>query len=173
MIRRHYLVEIKRVKELPLSTLLPPHHGPLPRITSQSDGITVRPWSQREFCNTFPPKADMAAHFMSTRPGKRRQNLRWPSYGSGISGTNAVCEANCVGIATLSSFPAQRLDLRKNAAPTEYLPFRVPGPPQKKAAAGREDTGDSSCAPSQESRPLHCSRTMPRKPRMRRCRLQA
>src|SRR6201993_2452141 len=55
MIRRHYLVEIKRVKELPLSTLLPPHHGPLPRITSQSDGITVRPWSQREFCNTFTP----------------------------------------------------------------------------------------------------------------------
>jgi len=26
MIRRHYLVEIKRVKELPLSTLSPPHH---------------------------------------------------------------------------------------------------------------------------------------------------
>src|ERR1700752_3154183 len=59
-------------------------------------------------------EADMAARFMSTRPGKRRQNLRWPSYGSGISGTNAVCEANCVGIATLSSFRAQRLDLRKN-----------------------------------------------------------
>src|ERR1700746_1192861 len=59
MIRRHYLVEIKCVKELPLSTLLPPHHGPLPRITSQSDGITVRPWSQREFCNTFLVKADM------------------------------------------------------------------------------------------------------------------
>src|ERR1700757_3682140 len=59
MIRRHYLVEIKCVKELPLSPLLPPHHGPLPRITSQSDGITVRPWSQREFCNTFPLKADI------------------------------------------------------------------------------------------------------------------
>src|SRR5262245_5558220 len=59
MIRRHYLVEIKRVKELPLSTLSPPHHGPLPRITSQSDGITVRPWSQREFCNTFSLKADI------------------------------------------------------------------------------------------------------------------
>jgi hypothetical protein len=58
MIRRHYFVEIKRVKELPLSTLSPPHHGPLPRITSQSDGITVRPWSQREFCNTFGGKAD-------------------------------------------------------------------------------------------------------------------
>jgi len=38
----------------------------------------------------LPPKADMAAHFMSTRPGRRRQNLRWPSYGSGISGTNAI-----------------------------------------------------------------------------------
>src|SRR5262249_18123018 len=30
MIRRHYLVEIKRVKELLLSTLSPPHHGPTP-----------------------------------------------------------------------------------------------------------------------------------------------
>src|SRR5215471_1028421 len=59
MIRRHYIVEIKRVKELPLSALSPPHHGPLPRITSQSDGITVRLWSQREFCNTFGGKADM------------------------------------------------------------------------------------------------------------------
>jgi hypothetical protein len=34
MIRRHHLVEIKRVKELPLSTLSPTHHGPLPRITA-------------------------------------------------------------------------------------------------------------------------------------------
>jgi hypothetical protein len=32
----HYLVEIKRVKELALPTFLPPHHGPLPRITSHS-----------------------------------------------------------------------------------------------------------------------------------------
>src|SRR5262249_32354812 len=30
MIRRHYLVEIKRVKELLLSTLSPPHHGSTP-----------------------------------------------------------------------------------------------------------------------------------------------
>ena len=142
-------------------------------------GISIRPMSASGHNRTFgdvgsmsglPPKADLAAHFMSTRPGKRRQNLRWPSYGSGIAGTNAVCQANCVGIATLSSFPAKRLDLRKNAASTEYLPFRVPGPPQKKAAADREDTGDSSCAPSEESRPLHCSRTMPRKPRTRWCR---
>src|SRR5262249_858773 len=59
MISRHHLVEIKRVKELPLSTLSPPHHGPLPRITSQSDGIRVRTRSQQEFCNTFPPKADL------------------------------------------------------------------------------------------------------------------
>src|SRR5262249_20150488 len=59
MVRRHHLVEIKRVKQLPLSTLSPPHHGPLPRITSQSDGITVRPRSQREFCNTFGGKADI------------------------------------------------------------------------------------------------------------------
>src|SRR5262249_38596959 len=57
MIRGHYLVEIKRIKELALSTLSPPHHGPLPRITAQSDGITVRPSSQREFCNTFPPES--------------------------------------------------------------------------------------------------------------------
>src|SRR5260370_33489851 len=78
----------------------------------------------------------------------------WPSYGSGISGTNASCQANCVGIAALTSFPAKKLDFRKNAPPTEYLPFRVLGPPQKKAAAGREDTGDSSSAPSEESRPF-------------------
>src|SRR6202008_2154850 len=72
----HYVVEIKRVKELPLSTLLPPHHGPLPRITSQSDGITVRPWSQREFCNTFSPKADRRpGRFMSTRPSTTLADL--------------------------------------------------------------------------------------------------
>src|SRR5262249_23860446 len=58
MISRHYLVEIKRVKELPLSTLSLPHHGPLPRITSQSDGITARPWSQRDYCNSLRGKAD-------------------------------------------------------------------------------------------------------------------
>src|SRR5262249_61522705 len=33
MISRHYLVEIKHVKEFALSTLSPPHHGSLPRIT--------------------------------------------------------------------------------------------------------------------------------------------
>jgi hypothetical protein len=33
MISRHHLVEIKRVKELPLSTRSLPHHEPLPRIT--------------------------------------------------------------------------------------------------------------------------------------------
>src|SRR5262249_24240876 len=32
MISRHHLVEIKCVKELPLSTLSLPHHGLLPRI---------------------------------------------------------------------------------------------------------------------------------------------
>ena len=37
----------------------------------------------------------------------------WPSYGSGISGTNAICRANCVGIATLTSFPAKKLNLPK------------------------------------------------------------
>ena len=36
MIRRHHLVEIERVKELTLSALSPPHHRPLPRITSRS-----------------------------------------------------------------------------------------------------------------------------------------
>src|SRR4029077_4025535 len=34
MIRRHHLVEIKRVKELTLSAPSPSHHRPLPRITS-------------------------------------------------------------------------------------------------------------------------------------------
>jgi hypothetical protein len=34
MIGRHYLVEIKRVKELALSTLAPTHHGPPPRFVA-------------------------------------------------------------------------------------------------------------------------------------------
>src|ERR1700720_4498784 len=34
MIWWHHLVEIKRIKELALSTLLPPHHRPLPRIAT-------------------------------------------------------------------------------------------------------------------------------------------
>src|SRR5258707_10492254 len=48
MIRRHHLVEIKRVKELALSTLSPPHHGLLPRITVSvrrnhgSSGVSTR-----------------------------------------------------------------------------------------------------------------------------------
>src|SRR5205809_2730246 len=59
MIRRHHLVEFKRIKELALSTLSSPHHGHRSRdSSSHPDGITVHPPSQREFCNTFPPKAD-------------------------------------------------------------------------------------------------------------------
>src|SRR5258708_39914149 len=48
MIRRHHLVEIKRVKELGLSTLSPPHQGLLPRITISvrrnhgSSGVSTR-----------------------------------------------------------------------------------------------------------------------------------
>src|SRR2546427_10782405 len=57
------------------------------------------------------------------------------------SGTNASCQAIFVGIATLSSFPAKKLNFPKNAAPAEYLPFRVPGPPQQKNPGGRRDTG--------------------------------
>src|ERR1700752_5332621 len=56
----------------------------------------------------------------------------WSRYGSAISGTNASFHANCVGIATLSSFRAKKLDLPKNAAPAEYLPFRVLGPRRRK-----------------------------------------
>jgi hypothetical protein len=51
MIRRRYLVEIKRTKELALSTLSPSHHQPLPRIIALFDGITVQAASQRVFCN--------------------------------------------------------------------------------------------------------------------------
>src|SRR5919204_5034530 len=67
VIRRHHLVEVKRIKELALPPLAPPHHRPLPRITVSIDGITVRPWSQREFCNTIRLKRT-AAGFMSTWP---------------------------------------------------------------------------------------------------------
>jgi len=42
MIWRHHLVEIKRIKELTLFTLTPPHHRPLPRIIASIEGITLR-----------------------------------------------------------------------------------------------------------------------------------
>jgi len=48
MIRRHHLVEIKRIKELALTTLLPPKHS-LRKMPSQPNGITVRESSQPEF----------------------------------------------------------------------------------------------------------------------------
>jgi hypothetical protein len=41
-----------------LPMLSPTHHGPLPRIAPGSNGITVHPSPQREFCNTFHPEAD-------------------------------------------------------------------------------------------------------------------
>jgi hypothetical protein len=55
MIRRHHLVEIKRVKELALSTLSPSHHRSLRESPSQSDGITV----PSESFATHSPIADI------------------------------------------------------------------------------------------------------------------
>jgi hypothetical protein len=40
MIRRHYLVQIKRIKELTLPDFPPPHHEPPPSESHHSDGIT-------------------------------------------------------------------------------------------------------------------------------------
>src|ERR1700756_5678738 len=101
MIRRHYLVEIKCVKELPLSTLLPPHHGPLPRITSQSDGITVRPWSQREFCNTFPLKADVDWRYGHVRlvPILLQKSLMVPKKSDSVAVMRFAVEASDDGAA--------------------------------------------------------------------------
>jgi hypothetical protein len=56
---------VKGIEELALSVLSPPHHGPLPRITAHSDGITVRQSSQREFCNTIPRERSV---FWAARP---------------------------------------------------------------------------------------------------------
>src|SRR5215475_2674507 len=88
MIWRHHLVEIKRIKELTLSTLASPHHGPLPRITTSFDGITVRASPQREFCNRIRAKADTDRvavtnrDFVSTRPSVRpcRRRRRWSRF---------------------------------------------------------------------------------------------
>jgi hypothetical protein len=52
VIRRHDPVEIKGVKELALTALLPPYYR-LPRNAASSYGITLREPSQPEFCNTI------------------------------------------------------------------------------------------------------------------------
>src|SRR6185369_8586511 len=46
MIGWHHLVEIKRIEELALSVLSPPHHAPLPPMLVSIDRITARESSQ-------------------------------------------------------------------------------------------------------------------------------
>src|SRR5436189_6234478 len=67
MIRRHHLVEIKRIKELALTALLPPQHSLPPQMPSQLNGITVRESSQPEFCNTIDDRADIELHWPEVR----------------------------------------------------------------------------------------------------------
>jgi hypothetical protein len=57
MVGRHHLVEIKRIEELALSVLSPPHHEPFPPMYASINGITARESSQWEFCNRIPPIA--------------------------------------------------------------------------------------------------------------------
>jgi hypothetical protein len=59
VIRRHNLVEIKRIKELALTALPPSQHAPPRKCPSQPNGITARDSSQPEFCNTISLKADI------------------------------------------------------------------------------------------------------------------
>src|SRR5215471_7614379 len=66
MIRRHHLVEIKRVKELSLSPFFPSHHGLLPRI------IVIRRnhgtlFVSTRFCNRIALTADSKADIDSDR----------------------------------------------------------------------------------------------------------
>src|SRR6185437_9166143 len=72
MIRRHHLVEVKRVEKLALSAFPPPHHRLLPANHVLIHGITALAPSQREFCNRFGGKADEnGTHFLSFRPISR------------------------------------------------------------------------------------------------------
>src|SRR5262249_49213036 len=59
MISRHHLVEIKCVKELPLSTLSLPHHGLLPRIAVSVRRNHGSPTVSTRVLQHNPPKADM------------------------------------------------------------------------------------------------------------------
>src|SRR5262245_53336295 len=58
MISRHHLVEIKCVKELPLSTLSLPHHGLLPRIAVSVRRNHGSPTVSTRVLQHNPPKAD-------------------------------------------------------------------------------------------------------------------
>src|SRR6516162_9047037 len=67
MIRRHYLVEIKRVKELLLSTLSPPHHGPTP-----ANHLSIRrnhgsPVASTRVLQHIPPQSGQTSS-ISARP---------------------------------------------------------------------------------------------------------
>jgi hypothetical protein len=62
MIRWDHLIQIKRIKELTLTILPPTHHAPLPPMTPETNGITDRESSQREFCNRIASIADIANH---------------------------------------------------------------------------------------------------------------
>src|SRR5262249_48638575 len=72
MIRRHSLVEIKRLKELLLSTVSPPHHGPTP-----ANHLSIRrnhdsPVASTRVLQHIPPKSGPASR---SRNYFRRQLL--------------------------------------------------------------------------------------------------
>src|SRR5580704_15839882 len=73
MIRRHYLVEIKRVEKLTLAALSPSHHRSLPsRIAIQRRNHSAK-LPSTDFCNTIHPTADIDERCseMSKRANKR------------------------------------------------------------------------------------------------------
>ena len=70
MIRRHNLVQVRLVEELPLPIFPPTHHPRTPLTTASARGITVRHDSQRTFCNTFESKINPKRMTLGSTTGK-------------------------------------------------------------------------------------------------------
>ena len=148
MIRRYHLVEIKRIKELALAPLSPPHHRPLPRIAVLIHGITVQPQSQREFCNTIGGLADMKRTSrnltMMTRSGYRR--VPDPICLS-LSRQPAIEDLSRTGMTTapgpsLQVWPHTVLVRSDNTGHCPASRMRSSGPGQCKQSQGRIPVGD-------------------------------
>src|SRR5215831_19005153 len=112
MIRRHYLVEIKRVKELLLSTLSPPHHGSTP-----ANHLSIRrnhgsPVASTRVLQHIPPQsgqsADMLACPLCANTGHYRIN-RSAHFADG----EAVTLKRCHCKRTMDCSTAQVADLSK------------------------------------------------------------
>ena len=67
MIGRNHLVEIKRIEKLSLIRLPAAPSCAAPADALSTNGITDRESSQREFCNTIPPKVDIVGSLRHVR----------------------------------------------------------------------------------------------------------